>query len=253
MPILPLITAGLSAARLLGGGTSQGSMLSGIGKLMGGGDSPTAGGTDSPKTGLANMFNADTGGIASLGIGALKNLQANRQQKEANAMFPGGEDPELRMLAGDFRRRKRAFQTGTAMTAELANQRALAKQGINAAFRAGGGAAGLNRMGQLTGQAMLGNKQAGMQGEMFYADKYGETINRLAQTRLEKALLRYNQGQAEAKQTKTDANRFMYGGLARTLGTGNPYDASTGTVPKTTSQQLYDADGNKVDQYGNLI
>lgn len=190
-----------------------------------------SGGSNGNSGGSGNMLNTDVGGGTMLGIGALKNLQANRQQKQANAMFPATEDPEMRMLANDYRRRRRAFMTGTANYAEMANQRAMAKQGINAAFNAGGGATGLNRMQQILGQAMLGGKQAGMQGEMFYTQQYGDTINKLAQTRLEKALLRYNTAQAKAAQTKTDANRMTYGGLARVLGTGNPYSPNTGGVP----------------------
>ena len=190
---------------------------------------------------LGNVLNTDVAGLGMTGLGALKNLQANRQQKQANAMFPGTEDPELRMLANDYRRRKRAFQTGTANASERAFQAGLAKQGINAAFRAGGGTAGLNRMNQMLGQAMLAGQQGRQQGEMFYSQQYGDTINKLAQTRLEKALLRYNTANAEAKQNKTDANRMMYGGLARVLGTGNPYDVNTGSVPNynTSSQTNY--------------
>lgn len=184
---------------------------------------------------LGTVANIETGGVAGLAMGAAKNLQANRQQRQANAMFPAVEDPELRMLAGDYRRRRRAFQTGTANYAEMANQRALAKQGINAAFQAGGNSAGLNRMNSMLGQAMLAGKGAGLQGEMAYTQAYGDVVNRLAQTRLEKALLKYNQAQANAAQTKTDANRMTYGGLARVLGTGNPYDVSTGTIADMSS------------------
>jgi hypothetical protein len=158
------------------------------------------------------------------------------------------EDPEMRMLANDYRRRRRAFMTGTANYAEMANQRAMAKQGINAAFNAGGGATGLNRMQQMLGQAMLGGKQAGMQGEMFYTQQYGDTINKLAQTRLEKALLRYNTAQAKAAQTKTDANRMTYGGLARVLGTGNPYSPNTGTIPSMTGTQAINYGSQKNNQ-----
>jgi hypothetical protein len=190
---------------------------------------------------LASGINKDSAGMLSMGMGAVKNLQANIQQRKANAMFPSNEDPELRMLANDFRRRKRAFQTGTAMTAELANQRALAKQGQNAAFRAGGGSAGLNRMQQMLGQAMLGNKEAGLKGEMFYAEKFGDVTNTLAQTRLQKALAKYSQANATATQTKTDANRMTNLGLMRTMGLGPdgkplaaPTDTTT-TVEETTT------------------
>lgn len=219
-----------------GAGTAMNTVAGGLKAAGVGGEGNSGGGA------MGNALNASPAGMAMMGMGALKNLQANRQQKQANAMFPSLEDPELRMLAGDYRRRRRAFQTGTANAAEMANQRGLMKQGINASFNAGGGAAGLNRLNSALSNAMLAGKQANMQGEMFYTQQYGDTVNKLAQTRLEKALLRYNQGQADAKQTKTDANRMMYGGFARVLGTGNPYDASTGTVPnmnQTEKQQDY--------------
>jgi len=78
-----------------------------------------------------------------------------------------------------------------------------------------------------------------MQGEMFYTQQYGDVTNKLVDTRLQKALLKYNQAQADAKQTKTDANRMTYGGLARVLGTGNPYDVNTGNVPGAGSGVQY--------------
>jgi hypothetical protein len=207
-------------------GSALGSVVPGVGTVIGG----------AIGTGLEGL-KKDSAGMLSMGMGAVKNLQANIQQKKANAMFPSNEDPELRMLANDFRRRKRAFQTGTAMTAELANQRALAKQGQNAAFRAGGGSAGLNRMQQTLGQAMLGNKEAGLKGEMFYAEKFGDVTNTLAQTRLQKALAKYSQANATATQTKTDANRMTNLGLMRTMGLGpdgTPLAAPT-TTPTTSA------------------
>lgn len=211
--------------------TGGGTTTPGINNLSGSTTFGNGGGLKNFLSGAGNLLNtavntagaamgANPGYALSMGLGAVKNVAANIKQKQANAMFPSAEDPELRMLANDWRRRKRAFQTGTAMGAELANQRALAKQGVNATFRAGGGAAGLNRMQQLLGQAMLGNKQAGMQGEMFYADKYGDVVNTLAQTRLQKALAKYSQVQADAKQLKTDANRMTNLGIAGLINPG---------------------------------
>lgn len=208
-------------------GSALGSVVPGVGTAIGG----------AIGTGL-DKLSKDSAGMAALGMGAIKNLQANIQQKRANAMFPSNEDPELRMLANDFRRRKRAFQTGTAMSAELANQRALAKQGQNAAFRAGGGSAGLNRMQQILGQAMLGNKEAGMKGEMFYAEKFGDVTNTLAQTRLQKALAKYSQANATATTKQTDANRMTNLGVMRTMGLGpdgTPLDISTDTTAAGTT------------------
>ena len=222
-----------TAMNTVAGGAKAAGVGGGAGAGAGAG---TGGGTPGGGGGLSGILsgiNKDTAGMLALGMGAAKNLQANIQQRKANAMFPSNEDPELRMLANDFRRRKRAFQTGTAMTAELANQRALAKQGQNAAFRAGYGSAGLNRMQQVLGQAMLGNKEAGMKGEMFYAEKFGDVTNTLAQTRLQKALAKYSQANATATQTKTDANRMTNLGIMRTMGLGP--DGTPLAAPTTTT------------------
>jgi hypothetical protein len=223
----PVIGAGLNSV-VPGAGTAANA----AGSMMAGSNS--GGGGFGSK--LLGAIGSNPGYGLSLGMGAAKNLQANIQQKKANAMFPSAEDPELRMLATDFRRRKRAFQTGTAMTSELANQRALAKQGTNAAFNAGGGPAGLNRMQQLLSQAMLGNKQAGMQGEMFYAGKYGDVVNTLAQTRLQKAMAKYSQAQADAKQTKTSANRLTNLGLMGLMNTGETADVTTDYMTNPTME-----------------
>jgi len=202
--------------------------------------------------GLKNMISgagqiaigaANPGYALSLGLGAAKNVAANIKQKQANAMFPSAEDPELRMIAQDYRRRKRAFQTGTAMAGELANQRALAKQGINATFRAGGGAAGLNRMQQVLQQAMLGNKQAGMQGEMYYADKFGDVVNTLAQTRLQKSLAKYSQAQADAKQLKTDANRMTNLGVMGLINPGSTANTPVDLAGITTQNSINYGEG----------
>lgn len=232
-----------------------------MGKILAGDLTATGGGTTTPGInnlsgsttfgggGLKNFLNtavntagtmmgANPGYALSLGLGVAKNVAANIKQKQANAMFPSAEDPELRMIAQDYRRRKRAFQTGTAMSAELANQRALAKQGINATFRAGGGSAGLNRMQQILQQAMLGNKQAGMQGEMFYADKYGDVVNTLAQTRLQKALAKYSQAQADAKQLKTDANRMTNLGIMGLINPGQTASTPVDLGGATTQNNI---------------
>lgn len=227
--------AGVGAA---GAGAMGAAGLSGLGAGAGGLATASPGFLSNLFGNAKGMLSNNPGYGLSMAGGALKNLQANIKQKQANAMFPSAEDPELRMIAQDYRRRKRAFQTGTAMSAELANQRALAKQGINATFRAGGGSAGLNRMQQILQQAMLGNKQAGMQGEMFYADKYGDVVNTLAQTRLQKALAKYSQAQADAKQLKTDANRMTNLGIMGLINPGQTASTPVDLGGATTQNNI---------------
>lgn len=224
-------------------GAAGGSALAGA--MGGGGEgakkSGATGGGGEPGAAM------DNAGLTSLGLGAIQKLVGFAKQKKANEAFPANEDPELRALATNFARRKRAFQTGTALNSQASNIQALNKQGINAAFNSGSGMAGINRIAQMTNQSMLGLNNQALQGEMAFGQQEGDTINRLVQTRLEKALLKYNQAQADAKQIQSTGNRNMMFGLAKTLpmnsvnpayGNSFPTMATPGINPDPTQQQV---------------
>ena len=89
--------AGGAKAAGVGGGAGAGAGAGTGGGTPGGGTPGGGGGL----SGILSGINKDTAGMLALGMGAAKNLQANIQQRKANAMFPSNEDPELRMLSED--------------------------------------------------------------------------------------------------------------------------------------------------------
>lgn len=201
-----------TAAGTAFGGPLGGAIGNALGKFAGGALEKTLN-----KNQDNNGLNINAGSMAPMTLGVLQNIKALAAKKKAEGLFPSQEDPELRALATDFRRRKRAFQTGTALNSQQSNIQALNKQAINSAFNTGAGMAGINRLAQITNQAMTGLQDQALKGEMMYGQQEADVINRLAQTRLEKRLLQYNQAMADAAQMKTNANRNMNMGLMRAL------------------------------------
>jgi hypothetical protein len=208
-----------------------------------GANAGAAAGTNGPgKSGdiLSSLMQGVSGALTGNPVGALagakglvQGIKSRRMQNSADGMFPEQEDPELRALLSTTARRKRAYQTGTALEPQMANMRALAKTGVNAAFRAGGGASGLNRINQILRDSMVGMSDAALKGEMFYAGEQRGLTENLAQTKLEKQLLKYNQQQAEAKSMKTASNRNFNLALAKTLNLPESDPNGAYTVPNT--------------------
>lgn len=230
-----VIGGAIGSAVAPGAGTAVGSQIgSFLGDTMKKGNSSNGGNNGAA---LSNVLGkvAPEAGLAAI-KGLVQSVKAKRLQKKADAAFPEQEDPELRALLTNVARRKRAFQTGTALEGQMSNIRSLGRTGVNAAFRAGGGAAGLNRINQLIQQGMLGLQEASLKGEMFYAEKEQGLTEQIAQTKLEKQLLKYNQKQADAKQMKTSANRNLNMALAKTLKISPSDPSITGSVPNMQTQ-----------------
>lgn len=174
-------------------------------------------------SGLA-MANPATAAITG-GLALTKLIAGKIKQNKADAMMPRYEDPEERALASYAARRKRAFQTGTASSAQRNALASAMKTGINKSFQVGGGAKGLNMMTQLFNQAQLGVQDRDMAGELQYAQMEKDAKTRLSQRKLELGLLKYNTEQARAAQLLKEGKSMAGATLARTLGLPemNPY------------------------------
>ncbi|MHC4293918.1 MAG: hypothetical protein ACYSTX_06435 [Planctomycetota bacterium] len=194
---------------------------------------------------LPSLMGNKSGGDKSAGsglalaIGAGKSIAGSIKKKKAEAMTPQVEDPEERALASYAARRKRAFQTGTAMASQRAALQDAMKVGIDKSFKVGGGAKGLNMMSRMFNQQMLGTQDKALQGEMAFAGQEKDIKSRMSQRELELGLLKRAQKLAEATQLKKEGKSMFNLGLAKATGIGelNPYGTGgqqSGTTGSST-------------------
>ena len=223
------ILAGLTALKSVAGGVGAAKGVAGLVSKFGDGGGGGKGGGGLGKLNL-------TGGNALMGgIGAAKNIAGLVQQKKADSMMPQAEDPEQRALASYATRRKRAFQTGTAMASQRNASLQAMKTGVNASFKLGGGAKGLNMMTRAFNQSQLGLQDKALAGESQFAKMESDQKNTIAQRKLELGLLKYNTEQARAAQLRKEGKSTGNLALARTVGLPevNPY--GTGGVQTSTT------------------
>ena len=217
-PVMPDLS-GLSGL-LSGGGGGGGGALKGL--LKG-------------ATGALGMNPAGIAAMAALTVG--KGIAGAVKRKKAEKIMPQAEDPEERALASYAARRKRAFQTGTAMASQRAALQDAMKVGIDKSFKVGGGAKGLNMMSRMFNQAMLGTQEQALQGETQFAQMEKDAKTRISQRKLELGLLKRAQAMGDSTQAQKEGKSGLMQGLARTIGIGgaNPYGTGgggTGTLGK---------------------
>ena len=235
MPI-GAILAGLSALKTVTGAVGGAKKAAGLAShVAGGGLSDGNSGQGGKGGGLLGKMNLAPENLLMGGIGAVKNIAGLAKQKQADSMLPQAEDPEQRALASYAARRKRAFQTGTALSSQRNASLQAMKTGVNASFKVGGGAKGLNMMTQLFNQSQLGLQDKALAGESQFAKMESEQKNTIAQRKLELGLLKYNTEQARAAQLRKEGKSTSNLALARATGIEeiNPY--GTGGVQNTTT------------------
>ena len=158
---------------------------------------------------------------AAAAIGGVQSISGARQQKKADKLLPQAEDPEMRNALTQARRKQRAFQTGTALSAE---RNALAKQlgtGQSRMLRyGGGGRKGLLQMQEVFNKGMMGLAQQSMQGETAASAQANKLLEGISQRKLDLQMQRYDTAQARAAQRKAASNRNLGLFLGKTLGTG---------------------------------
>lgn len=224
-PVLPdfsKLTSLLDAGTSSNAGNNTGKTGGGLLKALGG----VAGGV-----GGLNPVGAAAMGALAVG----KGIAGMVKQRQADRMMPAVEDPEQRALASYAKRRKRAFQTGTAQSAQRTALREAMKTGIEKSFKVGGGAKGLNAMTRMFNQGVLGLGEQALAGESRFADMEKDQTNLLAQRQLELGLLKYNTEQARAAQLKKEGKSLVNLGLARAIGLEdtNPYGTAGGALGTT--------------------
>jgi hypothetical protein len=180
-------------------------------------------------------------GPTSMGIGLAQLVSGKRQQKKADAMMPAMENPEERAMLNYVRRRKRAYQTGTASHTQGKQLAAMMKTGMEKSMASAGGAKGLNQMSKMYQQAMLGMNQQNLQGEQSYAAMEQKGVEKLADRRLQLGLLKYNTQQARAAEKIRGGRSNMMSGLASMMGSEEDVTAVGG-------EGNYETDGGAATQ-----
>jgi hypothetical protein len=173
---------------------------------------------------------------AALAIG--QRVAGKIGEKRADKLMPRMEDPEERALASYATRRKRAFQTGTAMQSQRNALLQAMKSGTEASFKVGGGAKGLNQMNRMFNEQMLGMQDASLAGEAEFARQEKDTKTRISQKKLELGLLKYNTEQARAAQMTKESRANSSAVLASLFGGAggvNPYGTAGQDVTNTTT------------------
>lgn len=155
----------------------------------------------------------------AIGIGQA--IVGKIQQRKADSMMPSPVDPEEQRMQRHFARRKRAFQTGTALASERNAMKQMLAQGYRNAFRSGGGSrGGLLRLQSIFNQGMLGLGKQARQGEQVNAAAEAQYASKNADRRLELSLLKYNTRQARAAQNLKEGKSNIMSGIAHSIDTG---------------------------------
>ena len=138
--------------------------------------------------------------------------------------MPAMENPEERAALNYSRRRKRAYQTGTANYSRSQAIQRMMKTGMEKSMATSGGTKGLNQMSKMFQNAMLGLQDQDMKGEMNYAAMERQSVEKLADRRLQLQLLKYNTMQARSADMIKGGRSNMYAGMASMMGGGEVAD-----------------------------
>jgi len=184
--------AGAGALKGASIGATLGSVVPGVGNVVGGAVGAVAGGL--------------IGGLS----GANKKREANEAMNNLQTV-----DPEERAMQRFFARRKRAYLTGTANNLDRSALRSGLQSGINNAFKYGSPTRGINALGQIYQQGLMGLNAQGIQGANMYGTQENAVTNNMIQRRLELALLKSSQKSAESAQQTTEDKQNTGVGLMK--------------------------------------
>jgi hypothetical protein len=163
--------------------------------------------------------------------GVVNTIQGKRALKRADASMPGLEDPEERAALNYTKRRRRAFDTGTASKAQRDAMLSAMRTGVQSSISAGGGTRGLNMMNQMFQKSILGGLTAGQDKAVQYNQQAMQQTKDVADRKLQLGMLNYVERQKRAaeklkagKEAKNLAMAKLFGGSP---GSSNENPAAT--------------------------
>lgn len=224
MPLPAIAAAAIKFAPMISG------LLKGKGKGGGGGE------------GIQGKVGDLKKGPSVGGLGLAQTLAGKMKQKQADSMMPGAENSEERSLVNYYKRRKRAYQTGTANSTQGSALAAMTKSGVEASMKSGArSSTGLNQMGDMYKNGMLGLTAQNQQGEMGMAKFEDAGVRKLADRKLQIGLLRYNTMQARAaeqlKTGKSNTNAALAGMMGKEEDTTAVPDTAADTAADTRAEE----------------
>ena len=167
------------------------------------------------------------GGIMSLvkGNKQAREASALKQQRDAALAAIPLEDPRQVQILEEVRRRRRAFETGTAFESQLRNLRSAqtgTQQNILRAAGGAGGAAigGLSRTQLAVGRGISDIGRTSMQAQLSLTDRIAQQSNLITKRKDQLQLGRFGQLSAEAAQKEKEANANRNAGQAQLLSAG---------------------------------
>ncbi len=93
-------------------------------------------------------------GTVSTGLGAFQAIQSIQASKDAKGLEPSLIDPAQATALADLKRRRRAFETGTAISAFVTPIKQLLANSITGALRSGAGLRGISKVQRVAGRQL---------------------------------------------------------------------------------------------------
>ena len=139
--------------------------------------------------------------IVPLVLGAIQGVQSIVARQKAKGLEPPLVDPSQVRALADIRRRRRTFETGTAITPFVRPIRQIQSQATLGALRAGAGLAGITRAQRVAGTQISGLITRGQQRAQQLAEQEIRQQNLIAGRKLD--LQRVRQAKEEARAAKS--------------------------------------------------
>jgi len=138
--------------------------------------------------------------IAPLVLGAAQVIGGIGAKRRAREAEPPLVDPSQVRALADIRRRRRTFETGTAITPFVRPIRQIQSQATLGALRAGAGLAGISRAQRVAGTQISGLITRGQQRAQQLAEQEMRQQNLIARRKLDLQRVRQTKEEARAAQ-----------------------------------------------------
>ena len=199
------------------------------------------------------------GQVPMLGTkGLINKIQGKKLLKKADAMMPPMEDTEERAAANYTKRRRRAFDTGTASKAQRDAMLTAMRTGVQSSILfGGGGTRGLNMMNEMFQKSILGGQNAAQDKALQYNTQAMQQTKDISDAKRQLALLKYTEFQKRAaeklksgKESQNLAMAKLFGGSS---GSSNENPAASAVSRYGTGAQEATSDAADANSAGQVV
>lgn len=167
----------------------------------------------------AGPYGALIGAVVGAGVG----IYSASKKDKAKSLLPPLVDPEQQAMERYYARMRTAYQTGTAQAYQRADLQATTQEALRNAFKFGGASTNVAGIKDIYLKGVLGLNQQSQQMEGMYADKQSQSINDIAQRKLDIQGVMYDQAKVTAendsKNLSANTNALLTG-----IGSGDGKD-----------------------------